>query len=440
MNINIVDRNLESKRWFIAVAAIIIQLCLGTVYSWSVFKNDLVANQGWDEVATSATFMICIGIIGIAAAFGGILVDKKGPKLVATIGGILFGLGTIIGGVGIQMENILILYLGYGVLGGLGNGFGYVTPIATLIRWFPDKRGLVTGLAVMGFGAGAFFMGLIAPANIRTWGVPNTLYIWGAIFLILVVLAAQLFENPPSGWQPANFTPKSELATSHAESYAFSEATKSPQWWMLWAMLFLNVTAGIGLISQLSPLARDLCPAIGQSNLSPEEMLIAVDAAGGFVVAIASIFNGLGRLFWAWISDAIGRKTVFSIMFLSQAVLYLIIPEINSYYLFAVVACYLLACYGGGFATMPAFAADAFGSKNIGRIYGTMLTAWGAAGVVGPFIFAWMKQATGTCNLALYVASGLLLVGFILSRAYKRPKRKHDRDQIDRHRSEKVPH
>lgn len=284
----------ERKRWSIAFAAIIIQLCLGTIYAWSVFKNDLVTNQGWDEVQTSTTFMICIGVIGLAAAFGGILVDRKGPKLVATIGGVLFGLGTIIGGVGVQMENILILYLGYGVLGGLGNGFGYVTPIATLIRWFPDKRGLVTGLAVMGFGAGAFFMGLIAPANIAAWGVANTLYLWGAIFLLLVVSSAQFFQNPPRGWQPAGFTPKEELRTSEAESCSFEEATKSPQWWMLWSMLFLNVTAGIGLISQLSPLARDLCPALRATDLAPEQLAIAVDFYGGLVVAVASIFNGLG--------------------------------------------------------------------------------------------------------------------------------------------------
>ncbi|MDJ0573913.1 MAG: OFA family MFS transporter [Xenococcaceae cyanobacterium MO_234.B1] len=414
-------KNFKRKRWLIALAAIIIQLCLGTGYAWSVFKNDLVANQGWDEIPTSITFMICNGVIGLAAAFGGILVDRKGPKLVATIGGISFGIGTIIGGIGVQMENILILYLGYGLLGGLGRGIGYVTPIATLIRWFPDQRGLVTGLAVMGVGAGAFLMGLIAPANIAAWGVANTLYLWGLIFWVLIVGSAQFLKNPPPGWQPAGFNPKAELRTSEAESCSFGEAIKSSQWWMLWSMLFLNVTAGIGLISQLSPLARELCPALRATALSSEQLALAVDFYGGLVVAVASIFNALGRLFWAWLSDGIGRKAVFSLLFLTQAVLYLIIPEIDSYYWFVVVSSYLLACYGGGFATMPAFAADAFGSQNIGRIYGTMLTAWGAAGVVGPFIFSWVKQKTGSCNQALYLAAGLLGLGFILARKYQRP-------------------
>jgi OFA family oxalate/formate antiporter-like MFS transporter len=417
--------NFETKRWSITLAAIVIQLCLGTVYAWSVFKNDLVANHGWDEVATSATFMICIAVIGFAAAFGGILVDRQGPKLVAIIGGLLFGLGTIIGGIGIQRSNIVILYLGYGVLGGLGNGFGYVTPIATLIRWFPDKRGLVTGLAVMGFGAGAFFMGRIAPANIAAWGVPMTLYVWGAIFLVLVVGAAMLFENPPDCGLPERcILPGSSTSQIEDESFALKEAIQSPQWWMLWTMLFLNVTAGIGLISQLSPIGKELFKPLVSSNLSPEQVLLVLDAAGGLVVATAAIFNGLGRLFWAWISDAIGRKTVFSSMFLTQAVLYFVIPKIGSYYLFMVLACYLLACYGGGFATMPAFAADAFGSKNIGRIYGTMLTAWAVAGVAGPLIFAYLKEATGGFAWALYIAAGLLVFGFILSRQYKRPRPK----------------
>ena len=425
----------QRKRWSIAVAAIVIQLCLGTVYAWSVFKNDLVANHGWDELNTSATFMICIGVIGLAAAFGGILVDRKGPRLVAIIGGILFGAGTIIGGVGVQMENIVILYLGYGVLAGLGNGFGYVTPIATLIRWFPDKRGMVTGLAVMGFGAGAFFMGRIAPANIAAWGVPATLYLWGAIFLVLVVGAGMFFQNPPPDRLPVKTGSRMDV-TEDQDSFSFKEAVHTTQWWLEWTMLLLNITAGIGLISQLSPIGKELFRPLVDRGLSAEQQIITIDAAGGLIVAVAAVFNGLGRLFWAWLSDGIGRKAVFSSMFLSQAVLYVLIPYINNYYIFMVVACYLLACYGGGFATMPAFAADSFGSENIGRIYGTMLTAWAAAGIVGPFIFSFVKESTGSFVWALYIATGLLVVGFILSRRYRKPKHKawvhFKRDNINR--------
>jgi len=403
------NENLESKRWLIAGAAIIMQLCLGTVYAWSVFKKPLMTAHGWSETSVQVTFMICIGVIGLAAAFGGTLVDKKGPRFVATIGGILFGVGTLLAGLADQIGSIWLMYLGFGLVAGLGNGFGYVTPIATLIRWFPDKRGLVTGLAVMGFGAGAFFMGKIAPGMVNSMGVANTFYIWGVIFLIAVPAAAQLYKNPPKGWLPAGFKPAAS-SVSAADSFQFGDAVKTPQWWMLWGMLFLNVSAGLGLISQLSPMAQDVIKKTSL-GITPAELAIA----GGMILAYASIFNGLGRLFWAWTSDAIGRRMVFIVMFISQAILYIYLPQVSEQMLFTVLACYLLACYGGGFAVMPAFAADSFGPGYIGKVYGMMLTAWGAAGVVGPLVFSQIK------GIALYVAAGMLLLGFVLAFMYKPP-------------------
>ncbi|HPD55976.1 MAG TPA: OFA family MFS transporter [Smithellaceae bacterium] len=427
------NENLESKRWWIAVAAVVIQLCLGTVYAWSVFKNPLMQMHGWEGKAVQYTFMLLMLIIGLSAAFGGTLVDKYGPRVVATIGGILFGIGTLVAGYADQIGNIALLYLGFGVIAALGNGFGYVTPIATLIRWFPDKRGLVTGLAVMGFGAGAFFMGQIAPKMITSFsqvdeagkmlasGVAMTWYIWGIIFLILVVGAAQLFKNPPQGWLPAGFKPAASTVSA-ADSFKFGEAVKRPQWWMLWAMLCLNVSAGLGLISQHSPLAQDIYKkTMGLlGELTPEQIAM-VAAAGGTVVAIAAIFNGLGRLFWAKISDNIGRRMVFLIMFATQAVVYVLVAMgyVSNYYLFIVVSCYLLACYGGGFATMPAFAADAFGPAYIGKVYGFMLTAWSAAGLIGPYVFEVFKPQ------ALYIAAALLTVGFFIALVYKPPKGKN---------------
>ncbi len=426
------NENLESKRWWIAIAAVIIQLCLGTVYAWSVFKKPLMATHGWTETQTQFTFILFMAIIGLAAAFGGTLVDKKGPRFVATIGGILFGLGTIVAAIGDQIGNLYVLYLGFGVISALGNGFGYVTPIATLIRWFPDKRGLVTGLAVMGFGAGAFFMGQIAPAMINSFqvlqdgkpvisGVANTWYIWGVIFLILVVASAQLFKNPPQGWLPKGFTPAA-TTVSAADSFMFGEAVKRPQWWMLWAMLCLNVSAGLGLISQLSPIAQDLYRPLVDPQISGEDLVKKLAVAGGTVVAISAIFNGLGRFFWAKLSDNIGRKAVFATMFTTQAVFYVLVAAgiISNYYLFMVVACYLLACYGGGFATMPAFAADSFGPTYIGKVYGFMLTAWSAAGIIGPMVFAKLARSQ-----ALYVAAGLLVLGLLITIVYKRPAPKN---------------
>jgi MFS transporter, OFA family, oxalate/formate antiporter len=419
------NENLESKRWGIAMAAIVMQLCLGTVYAWSVFKKPLMGAHGWAETETQLTFMIFMFMIGCSAAFGGTLVDKKGPRFVATVGGVLFAISTLLAGYADQMGSLPLLYVAYGIIGGLGNGFCYVTPIATLIRWFPDKRGLVTGLAVMGFGFGAFFMGKIAPMMIAAFkggmtpsGVAQTFYIWGVIFLILVVGAAQLFKNPPAGWMPAGFVP-SGSTVSAADSFTFGEAVKTPQWWMLWAMLFLNVSAGLGLISQLSPLAQEYFkPLITDPNIlgNPEALTKALAVAGGTVVSISAIFNGLGRLFWARMSDSIGRKGVFGFMFISQAVIYLLVAMgiISGYWIFLVAACYLLACYGGGFATMPAFAADNFGPAYIGKVYGFMLTAWACAGIVGPLAFAAFKAQS------LYIAACLLVIGFVLAISFKR--------------------
>jgi len=241
------------------------------------------------------------------------------------------------------------------------------------------------------------------------------------IFLILVVGAAQLFKNPPKGWLPAGFKPAASTVSA-ADSFTLGEAVKRPQWWMLWAMLCLNISAGLGLISQHSPLAQDIYKkTMGLTgNLTPEQIAI-VAAAGGAVVAYAAIFNGLGRLFWAKISDNIGRKMVFLIMFATQAILYVLVAKgyVASYYLFMVVSCYLLACYGGGFATMPAFAADSFGPANIGKVYGFMLTAWSAAGLIGPYVFEAFKPQS------LFIAAGLLTVGFFITLAYKPPKGKN---------------
>jgi OFA family oxalate/formate antiporter-like MFS transporter len=261
----------------------------------------------------------------------------------------------------------------------------------------------------MGFGAGAFFMGKIAPGMVNSMGVANTFYIWGVIFLIAVPAAAQLYKNPPKGWLPAGFKPAAS-SVSAADSFQFGDAVKTPQWWMLWGMLFLNVSAGLGLISQLSPMAQDVIKKTSL-GITPAELAIA----GGMILAYASIFNGLGRLFWAWTSDAIGRRMVFIVMFISQAILYIYLPQVSEQMLFTVLACYLLACYGGGFAVMPAFAADSFGPGYIGKVYGMMLTAWGAAGVVGPLVFSQIK------GIALYVAAGMLLLGFVLAFMYKPP-------------------
>ncbi len=405
------NENLESKRWALAGAGVVIMLILGTVYAWSVFVKPIAALHGWEVKMVSRVFMLIIGTIGISAAFGGMLVDKKGPKFVATLGACFYGVGVLLGGVALYIGNFWFLLIGYGVIAGIGNGLTYVVPIATLIRWFPDKRGLITGLAVMGFGFGAFFIGMIIPGLIVKVGVANAFLILGAVYLILCALAALTLKNPPAGWLPKGFKPAS-TTVSAADSFGWAEAKKTRQWYMLWCMLFLNVTAGMGLLSKLSPMAQEVIK-IAQGVDDPAKLAVL----GGSVLATASIFNGLGRLFWAAVSDKIGRKGTYMTMFLTQAILYIILPQITSVLIFTIIACYLLACLGGGFAVMPSFAADSFGPTYIGKVYGFLLTAWGAAGVVGGFVFAEFNK-----QQSLYTAAGCLALGFVIALLYTRPK------------------
>jgi OFA family oxalate/formate antiporter-like MFS transporter len=401
-----------SKRWAIAAAGVVIMTLLGTVYAWSVFVKPITQlPYGWDKASVAVVFMIIIGMIGLSAAFGGILVDKKGPKFVATVGVILYGVGVLLGGVALNAGNLWLLYIGYGVIGGMGNGLAYVVPIATLIRWFPDKRGLITGMSVMGFGLGAFFIGKIVPGLINSMGVANSFFVLGVVYLVGNALAAMVLRNPPAGWLPDGFTP-SASTVSAADSFSWAEAKKTPQWYMIWGMLFLNVSAGMGLLSKLSPMAQEVIKAA--QGITDEKQLAI---AGGAVLAMASIFNGLGRLFWAAMSDKIGRKNVFLTMFATQAALYFYLPQVTDVTIFTVIACYLLACLGGGFAVLPAFAADSFGPTYIGKVYGFVLTAWGAAGVAGGLAFAKFDK-----QQALYTAAALLITGFVVTFLFQRPK------------------
>ncbi len=409
--------NLTKGRWTIALCGIAIQMMLGTVYAWSIFKGPIQKAHGWAEFSVGITFALTIFFLGFAAAIGGRLVDKAGSRAVATVGGILFGTGTCLGALGHQIGSIELLWIGYGVIAGIGNGLGYVTPVAVLARWFPEKKGMITGLAVMGFGLGAAFMSLIGQGIIdgyNTWygagagnsaGIYTIFYVSGVLFLAGIVLCARKLVNPPPGYAEALASGKPKAAVGY--SFAPAQARGMGQLYILWGILFLNVVAGIALLSNMSPMA--------QKNLG-----ITAPVAMTIVMA-GSFFNGFGRIFWGALSEKLGRRNVFILIFLTQIPLFILLPQIDSYWLFAVVACYIMLCYGGGFGTMPSFTADTFGSKNMGAIYGMVLFAWGVAGGVGPGLMEWIKKSTGTFNIALYIAAGFLAAGFILTCLYRKP-------------------
>ncbi len=396
------------NRWVVAVSGIVMQLLLGTVYGWSVFKKPLMDAHGWSGPHVGLAFTFVIFFLGCAAALGGKFVDKAGARKVATCAAILFGLGTLIAGYANSINNLFLLWIGYGVIGGIGNGLGYITPIAVLVRWFPDKKGVITGFAVMGVGFGSGLIGLTVPSLLTSIGITSTFYMLGVVYLIILLIAAQNLSNPPEGWAPpvcANV--KAQAASAVVNPVNLKQALGMNQFYLLWAVLFINVTAGLALISNISPMAQ--------------AQLGVTAVVAGSIVFVSSLFNGAGRIFWAALSDKIGRKNVFLIMLISQIPVFLLLPKAGNIIIFGAMSCYILSCLGGGFATMPAFAVDTFGPKNIGGIYGKILLAWSTAGVAGPMLMEYFKKVSNSFTLALSVAAGMLCVGIVLVSLYKKP-------------------
>jgi MFS transporter, OFA family, oxalate/formate antiporter len=394
------------NRWIIAAAGVFMQVALGAVYAWSVFRAPLVEQFGWSISEVTLTFTISIFVLGVSAFFGGLWLNRKGPRVVAITGGILYGLGVFLAS--FSANKLWWLYLSYGLIGGIGLGLAYIVPVAVLVKWFPDRRGLITGIAVGGFGAGALITAPVATRLIQSVGVLNTFAYLGIAYLIVTVVASLFMQNPPEDWRPDGWTPTASQTSQRAgRDYTLGEALKTWQWYALWLLLFLNTFAGISIISQEAPIFQEL---VGVS---------AVVAAS--MVGIASIGNAFGRVFWAWVSDLITRRATFFALFGLQVLLFWSLPSITAVSLMTIITFVVLMCYGGGFGTMPAFAADYFGSKNVGPIYGLMLTAWGCASAVGPLLIAYMRQTTGSYHGALNLIAGVMAISALVPILVSRP-------------------
>jgi OFA family oxalate/formate antiporter-like MFS transporter len=397
----------EGKRWGIALAGILMQMALGAVYAWSVFRTPLVKAFHWSISQVTLTFTICVFVLGFAAFLGGLWLNKSGPRPVALTAGVLYGLGVFLAC--FSANKLWWLYFSYGIIGGTGLGFGYIVPIAVLVKWFPDKRGLITGIAVGGFGAGALVTAPIAQRLIVSVGVLHTFAYLGIAYLIVVVGAGWFMQNPPAGYAPAGWTPSATQKSQRAAAdYTLGSALGTWQWWALWLILFLNTTAGISVISQEAPMFQEIAK------------VTAVVAAG--MVGIASIGNAVGRVFWAWVSDGITRRWTFVLMYVCQVGLFWVMPNIGQASLLTVLTFIILMCYGGGFGTMPAFAADYFGAKNIGPIYGLMLTAWGFASAFGPLLIAHLRQVGTSFTYGLHVIAVIVLVSIVVPVVVRPPK------------------
>ena len=398
------------NRWMIVVGAVLIQLCLGGIYIWSVFRKPLekaIEDGGLGLSPSQATlpFSLVLIFFAIATVIGGRWQDKAGPRLVASVGGILLGAGMLLAAFG---KSFPMLAIGYGVIGGLGIGFTYVCPISTGIKWFPDKRGLITGLAVAGFGAGALILAPVARSLIDSIGIFSTLATLGTIFLIVVVAAAMLLRNPPEGWAPAGWTPPAKSQMTK-ESFSTGQMLRTPQFYLIWIMYFFGCLAGLMIIGQTSPIGQELAG------------LTAAAAAGA--VMLLSIFNGVGRIFWGRVSDALGRMKTLSVMFTLCGIamlLYTVIQAFPPYYWIGVSVVGL--CFGGYLALFPAVTADFFGTKNIGANYGFVFMAYGVGGLLGPQFAAKVLEATGGYVLAFVVTGVLCLIAAGITFATKPPR------------------
>ena len=414
------------SRWLVPPAALAIHLSIGQVYAFSVFKNPLLALHGadgsvWDLKEVGYIFSIAIAFLGISAAVFGAWLEKAGPRRAMFYAAVCFGLGFIIASFGASSHQLWLIYLGYGAIGGIGLGLGYISPVSTLIKWFPDRPGLATGLAIMGFGGGAMIGGPLANnlmAHFKTAGdpsIPYTMITMGVLYFIFMMFGVFTIRVPPDGWKPAGWVPStkhSALISDH--NVAVHEAWKTPQFWFLWVVLFVNVTAGIGILEQAAPMIQDLF----KGSVGPV-------AAVGFV-GLLSIFNMAGRFFWASTSDFIGRKGTYFVFFTLGAILYFVLPltrqdRLNSVPLFVAIAAVVISMYGGGFATIPAYLKDLFGGYNVSAIHGRLLTAWSMAGIIGPLIVNGILDhyvenhmpKQDAYPLILHIMCGLLVVGFL---------------------------
>jgi OFA family oxalate/formate antiporter-like MFS transporter len=396
-----------TNRWAIAVAGVIMQIALGAVYAWSVFRIPLTKSFGWTISQVTFAFTLAILMLGFAAFAGGLWMRRSGPRRVAIAAGIFYGVGVFLAS--FSAHRLGWLYFSYGFLGGIGLGLGYIVPVATLVKWFPDRRGMITGIAVAGFGAGALITAPIASRLIVSVGVLKTFAILGIAYFIAVTGAGFFMKDPPAGYAPAGWKPSAAQQRQRTErDFTLGEAVRRWQWYGLWALLFLNTSAGISIISQAAPMAQEITGVTA--------------ATAATLVGIISIANGSGRFLWAWFSDLIGRRWVFLMMFVIQAIVFWIMPRVHSFSPFTVLCFIILLCYGGGFGTMPAFAADYFGARDVGSIYGLMLTAWGFAGVFGPMLIANIRQSTGRYSEALSIIAVVMLVSAIIPLIVRPPR------------------
>jgi MFS family permease len=421
------------NRWLIPPAALAVHLCIGQAYATSVYKTSLVEHFDASLTAVGVVFSVAIVMLGLSAAVGGKWVDRNGPRKAMVVAAVCWSTGFVIGAAGISLDQLWLVYLGYGVIGGIGLGIGYISPVSTLIKWFPDRPGLATGMAIMGFGGGAMIASPLSaqlmalydpgfnPDNTESAAAGSAVAMMfvtlGVVYFLVMMFGALTVRVPPEGWAPEGYQPQEErdkkLVTTGAVSA--DNAIKTPQFWLLWTVLFCNVTAGIGILEQAAPMIQDFFR-------QGETTSVSASAAAGFV-GVLSMANMAGRFVWSSTSDVVGRKPIYMIYLGVGMVAYTCLALLGqtTTALFVLLASLIISFYGGGFATVPAYLKDLFGSFQVGAVHGRLLTAWSAAGVAGPLIINGFLDAQGTPGSltaeayrpALLTMVGILAVGFV---------------------------
>ncbi len=439
------------SRWLVPPAALAVHLSIGQCYAWSVFKPALEETLSLSGTESALPFQLGIVVLGLSAAFGGKLVEKKGPRWAMAVAAAAWSLGFLVAALGVFTHRYFLVVLGYGGIGGVGLGIGYISPVSTLIKWFPDRPGLATGIAIMGFGGGALIASPWSSRMLDAFGrdasgIATAFTVHGVAYAALMGLGVFIVRVPPDGYRPPGWTPSPHVqATLITARVSADTAIRTPQFWLLWLILCLNVTAGIGILEKAAPMIRDF--------FADTDAAVSAGTAAGFV-ALLSAANMLGRILWSSTSDHIGRKNVYRLYLGVGAAMYLTIALSGSASrpLFILCALVILSFYGGGFATVPAYLKDLFGSYQVGAIHGRLLTAWSAAGILGPLIVNYIaddQQAAGASGPALYRTSffvmiGLLSVGFVANELVRPVAEKHheraaeEDDARDETRSEAV--
>lgn len=388
------------NRWLIALSAVGIHICIGSVYAWSVLTKPIMEQMGFSLQETTWTFSLAILFLGLSAGFMGTFVEKYGPRISGFTSTAFFGIGMFGTALALYLHSLPLLYICYGVIGGIGLGIGYITPVSTLVKYFPEKRGFATGLAIMGFGFASLIAGPVMQILTANFGLVENFLILGCVYAV-IMSASSAYLAPPQ--QPVNIlnAAKSTAAKPATRQYTVGEAMKDWKFYALWWVFFTNITCGIGLLAVASPMAQEVV------NMSP--------LAAASMVGVIGLINGFGRIAWSTVSDYLGRRNTYVLFFFIEIFAFYALANTTDAFFFQLLVLIIVSCYGGGFSCMPAYLSDLFGTKQLSAIHGRILTAWGMAGIAGPLLLSFIRETTQSYALCLYVFAGMFIVSLIIA-------------------------